>query len=139
MSTRTIVGTLACTDGQGIHALVSIHCTTNRHLVAAFHFDGSICVWDVRVRTRLYGLKPHNEIAPVCTVAGPLVVTSSEDGTTAGWRWDVGKLIWQKRLQETKEGLGGSKAMVTVQVEWDGKLIAASRDGMLHVIDMNSG
>lgn len=125
----------------------SIYSDVDKCFIAAFHSDGSICIWDIRGRKHLNTIKPHDEIAPRCSVFGSQIITSSIDGTTAVSSWYSGEILWKKKLGEAEVWVEGSKGergkwtgnAVYAQVEWEGKLAVATRNGTVHVFDLESG
>jgi WD40 repeat protein len=138
---RTIICSLPGSDGKGIYILKSIQCDTDNCIVAAFHDDGSMCIWDVRARKHLHTIKPHDELAHCCNVVGLKMMTSSSDGTCALSNWESGQIVWKKKLGEPeiwvdRKWVGNA---VYAQTEWEGKVAAATKDGMLRVFDLESG
>jgi outer membrane protein assembly factor BamB len=138
---RTVIDTLDCPDKKGIYILQSLYRNADECIIAAFHFDGSMCIWDIRERKHLRTIKLHDEIAHLCTVVGSKVVTSSPDGTFQVSNWQTGQMAWKKKLGEPEGRFHGKQVgnAVFAQAVWEGKIVAGTKDGRLWVFDLESG
>jgi hypothetical protein len=104
-------------------------------------------MWDLRARKRMYTIKPHNELSRQCSVVGSKMATSSTDGTLAVSNWQSGQLVWKKKLGEADAcatGVGGAngtrtRSSVFAQAKWDGKVAAATDDGIVRVFEFETG
>ena len=113
----------------------------NGCIVVAIHFDGSICVLDVRKKQHLWTMKVHEEIADTCAVAGARITTSSSDGTFAVSNWKTGQIEWKKKIGQPRRAVNGKVVggYALAQEVWEEKVAAGTKDGRLLILDLKTG
>jgi len=127
---RTVFQTLPCPSGRNIFILKALQQDTETRIVAAFHFDGSASIFDVRAKQCLRTMKLHDEIVHSWTVFGRFKRPTSSPGSIFGvFDWQAGRTLWKKKLGEA----GNSEAV------WEGKAVPGTKDGRLLIFDLNSG
>ncbi|KJR90056.1 uncharacterized protein SPSK_06327 [Sporothrix schenckii 1099-18] len=139
---QVVACTLSCPDPKPIFLLTPLHLTKDDCVVAAIHFDGSLCVWDVRTRAHLYTAKLHSDVAFFRTVVGKTLVTSSADWTRVVSNWETGAVLWKRTFGEPYNPRRKGKLLgiaAYAQTACNGKIVAGTTDRRLFVFDLETG